>query len=86
MSGGTFDYQQYNIKNIIEELQFEIDNNIKFNENGYCNNFNKKTINKFKKAIKYLNKTYDMIHLIDYLIACDIGEDDFNTSWKEKKL
>jgi hypothetical protein len=47
MSGGHFNGQQYNISNIINEIEFQITNN----EYEYSD----QTLDEFKKAVNILN-------------------------------
>lgn len=73
MSGGTFDYGQFRISDIVTEIEDAIYNN---DTVGY--RYNEKTIAMFKYAIKYLNVAHIYAHRIDYLLAGDDGEESFH--------
>ena len=90
MSGGHFDYNQHWINDIIDSIQYEIDNNnVNPNpdwisqeewENVYhSQNYSKNTIDQFKKGIYYLKMAYIYAHRIDYLLEGDDGEETFRS-------
>jgi hypothetical protein len=76
MSGGTFDYLQrrYEWYDAIEEIGKQI----KDNESGYS----QETLDEFKKGLEYITIAQVYLERIDYLIACDDGEDNFHKSLK----
>lgn len=78
MSGGHFDYSQYNIISIIESIQSEIDQN-KLNPI-----YSDETINEFKNAIRVLNIAYVYAQRIDWLISADDGEETFHERLSEE--
>jgi len=90
MSGGHFDYVEHRFDEVVDELQRLIDTNDstekdEFGEEiGY--HFNQYTINKFKIAKSAIAKSREMVHLIDYLVSGDTGEDTFHIEWHNKKL
>lgn len=75
MSGGHFDYNQWNIRSICEELERIIDTN----EYGYSN----ETIEEFKKGLEYLRLAEIYTQRIDWLVSCDDCEDTFHERLKE---
>lgn len=83
MSGGYFNYDQFKMLQIAEDIQNVIDNNNVENEYGYVNNFSDETISKFKEAVKMLQLAYVMSIRIDYLLSGDDGEDNFHTRWNK---
>ena len=81
MSGGEFDYDQYKIDRIAEEVDTLIRNNssTELNEwgspKGY--NFSPEVIAKFKQAVVVLRQAFVYAHRIDWLVSGDDGEDTF---------
>ena len=82
MSGGHFDYKQYVLGDIADQIQELIDNN----ENETLtpwhtkkgNFFNEKTIAEFKAAVYLLRSTQILVHRIDWLVSGDDGEENFH--------
>ena len=76
MSGGTFDYQQYSIKTIADEIEQIIENNpYKFPDD---------IIEEFKTGVDILKKAHVYAQRIDYLISGDDGEESFRKRLKEE--
>lgn len=78
MSGGHFNYEQYNIINIYESIQCEIDD--PENQERYS----PETITEFNKAVDILKKAYVYAQRIDYLLSCDDGEESFHRRLKKE--
>ena len=70
MSGGTFQFNQYKISEIADDLE-----EIIYNNDG---EYSRGTIEEFKIAVRYLKLAAIYAHRIDYLIACDDGEETFH--------
>ena len=66
MSGGTFNYMQYRINDIVEEIKDNFDR-------GYS----EKVEEKFREGIKALKIAQIYAQRIDWLIAGDDGEETF---------
>jgi hypothetical protein len=81
MSGGHFDYVQYRLSSVVDQIQELIDNNNVVDEWGYATNYSEETLDKFREAIKAVDKARNMIHRIDYLVSGDDGEETFNERW-----
>lgn len=79
MSGGHFDYRNYEINNWIHQIEHEINNNDIPNEWNHCNNFSQKTLDKFTETVKLLKRAEFFLHQIDYLLSGDTSEETF---WK----
>lgn len=88
MSGGTFDYKQYQIQILVDELQEYIDKNgrLRTQEELDDEPWNKEThhykypdevIDKFKEAVKSLKQAKVYATRVDWLIAGDDSEKDF---------
>jgi hypothetical protein len=85
MSGGYFDYIQYRLHGVVDQIQELIDNNNVKDEWGYASDYSKETLKKFREAIKVIDKARGMIHRIDYLVSGDDGEETFNKKWSGEK-
>ena len=76
MSGGAFDYKQYNIKEIIDAINEVIEHNpYKYPDD---------IIEEFKKGVDILKKAHVYAQRIDYLISGDDGEESFHRRLKEE--
>lgn len=85
MSGGHFNYDQYRISQIADDIQLLISNNDDVTENKWGDHrgygFTDDTLNKFKQAVDTLRKAAIMAQRIDYLVSGDDGEDSFHRHW-----
>ena len=86
MSGGHFDYNQYKLHQIADEIDDLIYKNDVENEYGYKYNYNEETLNKFRYVSSQLKELSAMVQRIDWLASGDDGEDDFHKRWKEEGL
>lgn len=75
MSGGHFNYLQYQLLDLIEELENSIEEVNK--------EFSKKTIREMKKGVGILDKAYIYVQRIDWLLSGDDGEDNFHIRLEE---
>ena len=80
MSGGYFDYEQYKMGRIADEVEQLIINY--FNNIG--TQYSIDTINKFIEAKNTLRKAEIMAQRIDWLVSGNDGEDSFHGRWKEE--
>ena len=78
MSGGHFDYSQYHISRIAEDIQEQIRRNGSTNDWGDKIEFSEKTIQEFKTAILMLEQAYVYAQRIDWFLSGDDGEDTFH--------
>ena len=84
MSGGHFgDYCYFQVSQFARDLEEEIQNNGKENEDGYSYNYSPETIEYLKEQVHYLQKLSDVMYHIDRLYAGDHGEDTFMERVKE---
>ena len=85
MSGGHFDYKQHHLLDIRDEINHLIATNESTvrNDLGECEGgfLAPETIKKFKEVVEYLNKAYDMVHRIDWLVCADDSEETFHEKW-----
>jgi hypothetical protein len=91
MSGGHFDYDQYRIRNIIESIESELNNQgklkerlfynpeyyEKFPEDKYYTIYPEEIQEKFREAIEILKKAEIYAQRVDYYLSGDDGEDSF---------
>jgi hypothetical protein len=87
MSGGHFNYDQYRIGQIADEVErlIEINDNEETDsygyKTGYC--FPQEIIEKIKEAVQTLRMAEVMAQRIDWLVSGDDGEESFLRRWKE---
>lgn len=84
MSGGYFDYTQYKLEYIIDEIEQIIEGNHKEDGYGYSFNYSDITIDRFKEAIFYLKVAKEYTQRIDWLVSDDDNEEDFHRRLGEK--
>lgn len=81
MSGGYFDYKQYKIGYIADEVEQIIIDNKSVDKDEYgCSighNFSPKVIDEIKKGLEILRQAQVYAHRIDWLVSGDDGEDSF---------
>ena len=81
MSGGHFDYKQYEIGYIADEVkQIIIENNSnEMDEYGYSKGryYPPEVIDELKKGLKILQQAQVYAQRIDWLVSGDDGEDSF---------
>ena len=81
MSGGYFDYQQYKIAQIDDEIEMVIANNgcQRVNEWGdkVGRGYSPEVIARFREAVRSLRLAQVYAQRIDWLLSDDDGEDSF---------
>jgi len=86
MSGGHFQYKQWEIGNIADEIeQIIIDNDSEeLNEYGDKKGYgySEETIDEFKNALTTLRLAHIYVQRIDWLVSGDDGEDNFHSRLK----
>jgi len=88
MSGGHFDYKQYKIGYIADEVEQLIIDNDSDERNewgdvkGY--HFTPETIEEFKKGLTILRQAHIYAQRIDWLVSGDDGEDSFHRRLKQE--
>jgi hypothetical protein len=87
MSGGRFDYAQYRINDIIQEVEDVIHHNNDQTLDKYgCmkgENLSEDTIKEFRKGLELLRKAQIYAQRMDWLLSGDDGEDSFHERLKE---
>jgi hypothetical protein len=86
MSGGHFQYKQWEIGNIADEVEQLILTNDSEEKDewgdrkGY--HYSPETIEEFKKGLVLLRQAYVYAQRIDWLVSADDGEDSFHNRLK----
>ena len=96
MSGGAFEYYQYHISDIAEEIKDVVSKNkveVPQDKRGYYGvdddepytyyDFNDETIEKLKEGYKKLQEAYIYAQRIDWLLSGDDGEESFHERLEE---
>lgn len=78
MSGGYFDYIQYQMFEAAEKLEQAIKD---YSEGEYV--YTERTLCKFELGLFYLRQAATYLHRIDWLLEGDDGEDTFHIRLKE---
>jgi hypothetical protein len=76
MSGGYLTYNDRHIGYMLTDIKEEIDRN--------DHRFDEKTMNKFREAVKILEKASIMVNRIDYLLSGDDSEETFHERWEKE--
>lgn len=74
MSGGAFNYNDYHITGIADQIEEFIRDNEDRSEYRYS----EATIQRFREAVKLLREAGVYVHRIDWLVSGDDGEDTFH--------
>jgi len=86
MSGGHFEYKQYQIGYIADEVEqlILINTSEETDEWGYIKGafYSEETIAEFEHALKLLREAQIYTQRIDWLVSGDDGEDDFHSRLK----
>jgi len=77
MSGGHFEYKQYQINDIIDTLEYDIKNFNVEDEDGYKTNYSQDVLEIMKKTLGHLTLARTLTHRLDYLFSGDDSEDSF---------
>ena len=77
MSGGQFQYEQYKIQQIADEVEQLI-----FNNSTEEYRFTEETIKEFKTGLAILRQAYIYAQRIDWLVSGDDGEESFHLRLK----
>jgi len=86
MSGGHFQYKQWEISNIADEVEQLILTNGSGEKDQWGDrmgcHFSPETIEEFKKGLVVLRQAYVYAQRIDWLVCGDDGEDSFHRRLK----
>ena len=86
MSGGYFNYSQYNLQQIADEVEQLIISNDSNEKNEYDEvkgyHFSPETIEEFKRGLMLLKQAHVYAQRIDWLVSGDDGENNFHSRLK----
>ena len=87
MSGGRFDYKQYDLQYISDSIEqviheFERGDKSEWGDYPKWDFKNPKTIDEFREAIKFLKMARIYAQRIDWLLSADDGEENFHERLK----
>jgi len=75
MSGGHFDYKQFELQKLADEIeQLALENATQDWDEPYS----PETIAEFNEAVRLLRRAYIYVQRIDWLVSCDDNEAAFN--------
>jgi len=87
MSGAYLDYSDWDIRNLADQIDNEIDRNRSTEKDEYgddiSQHFSETTMDKFREAVHLLKKASIMVNRIDYLLEGDDSEETFHERWEE---
>jgi hypothetical protein len=87
MSGGHFDYKQYQLGYIADDIEQFIRTNDSTETNQYGDRigagYSEETIKEFQKGIYFLNVALIYAQRIDWLVSGDDGEETFHNRLQE---
>jgi hypothetical protein len=88
MSGGHFNYDQYKIAEMAEDISLLIENNDNNDQDDWGDDIGRhyppEVIDRFKEAKATLIQAAKMATRIDWLLSGDDGEDSFIRRWNEE--
>jgi len=77
MSGGHFNYEQFNISDAAEDLQAHINKIGVVDESGDSYEYPDDVVEKFREGVVALRTAFVYLHRIDWLISGDDGDEAF---------
>ncbi len=83
MSGGFFDYKQYEIEYLADQLRTLRETHDQPDYSGFAYNFTPETINEFIEAERRLREAAVYVQRIDWLVSGDDGQETFHERLKE---
>jgi hypothetical protein len=81
MSGGHFNYSQYQIMEMADQIEYLIRTNDCTDDDDEWNQgprYTPETIEQFKKGARALREAFIYAHRIDWLVCSDDGEETFH--------
>lgn len=86
MSGGHFQYQQYKLIEMADEIEQLIYTNDSDEKNQWGDtigaHYSSETIREFEKAVELLKQAHAYVQRIDWLVSGDDGEHSFHSRLK----
>lgn len=88
MSGGTYDYIQFRLNEVADDIKEKIKKNEEMRKNpSECDEderYDEATVEMFKEAVTVIKIASIYIHRIDWLLSGDDGESDFRERLTEE--
>lgn len=91
MSGGYFEYNQWRVEELAEDIDRVIARSNKFRDNPpekdsyeHCYVYKQETLDKFTEARNLLRRAAKMAQRVDWLLSGDDSEEAFHERWKEE--
>lgn len=88
MSGGHFEYRQYPIRDIFEEIEELIQNNDSdaLDAFGYevGRHYTPAVVVRLREAVRTLKRGLAMVNRVDWLVSGDDGEETFLERWDQE--
>lgn len=84
MSGGAFDYKQYHLNDIADEIDAIVRRNGTEDACGNVQRYSRKTLMRMRSTAEHLRRAAKMVQRIDWLVSGDDGEETFHKRWKEE--
>ena len=91
MSGGYFEYNQWNVEQLAEDIDRVISRSLSLLDNPpdkddyeHCYVYTPETLAKFAEARDALQKAAKMAQRVDWLLSGDDSEEAFHRRWKEE--
>jgi hypothetical protein len=76
MSGGRFDYKQFELQRIADDIEQLIVDSEETDDWDY--KYKDETIAEFKRAVEMLRRAYIYVQRIDWLVSADDSESTFH--------
>ena len=83
MSGGAFNYAQFQLMQMADDIEQHIIINNVTDEWGNRPDYSEETLEQFRIAVAKLREAYVYVQRIDYLLCGDDGEDTFHKRLKK---
>lgn len=90
MSGGTFDYSQYELRGVMDQIRIFINENDSHDTDEYGDVvgrfYSKETLKHLEEAIYQIKKALVYINKIDLLYAADYDEQSFREELEDELI
>jgi len=85
ISGGHFEYNQFRMAQIAEDIRLVIDKNYTKDEWGDCTNYSPLTLARLQETELKLIELHKDVHKIDYMLSGDISEESLKEYFNNKE-
>ena len=85
MSGGFFNYKQYELSTMISEIESVLQRQGTVDDGGYqYPSYPEDIVDRMKETICQMQKCENMLQRVDWFLSGDDGDDSFRRRWKEE--